>query len=172
MRDFWSTVPERPSGRLKLGLVLALVVGVLDQLTKQWALARLFTPPDRIEVLPMLNFVPVWNRGVSFGLLANDSAWGPWLLGGFAIVVSVFMIVWIARAETRWLVTGLGLVVGGALGNAFDRALHGAVVDFIDVHYAGWHWPAFNIADAGITIGVGFILLDAFFGRSDDAKKV
>ena len=75
------------------------------------------------------------------------------------------MVFWMTRATTHWLVIGLGLIVGGAVGNAIDRALHGAVVDFIDVHWADLHWPAFNIADAAISIGVGFILLDAFVTR-------
>jgi signal peptidase II len=151
--------------RLRLGLSIGFVVLVLDHATKAWALSRLFFPPDRIEVLPILNFVPVWNRGVSFGLLASDSPYTPWLLGGFAVAVSIAMTVWMARATTPWLVIGLGFIVGGAIGNAIDRALHGAVVDFIDVHWADLHWPAFNIADASITIGVGLILLDAFVTR-------
>lgn len=169
--DDWRSPPGTPRARLRLGLILAALVVLLDQAVKQWALARLFYPPDRIEVLPFFNLVPVWNRGVSFGLLANDSPWGPWLLGGFALAVSAVMVVWMARAGSRFLVVGLGLVVGGALGNAGDRALHGAVVDYIDLHYAGWHWPAFNIADTAITIGVVFILLDAVFAGPDAAAK-
>ena len=155
-----------PMSRLRLGLSIGFVVLALDHITKAWALNRLFFPPDRIEVLSILNFVPVWNRGVSFGLLASDSPYTPWLLGGFALAVSVAMVFWMTRATTHWLVIGLGLIVGGAVGNAIDRALHGAVVDFIDVHWADLHWPAFNIADAAISIGVGFILLDAFVTRT------
>jgi signal peptidase II len=144
-----------------LGLALAALTIGLDQVTKTWALDTLFDPPVRIVVTPMLNMVPVWNRGVSFGLLANDSPWGPWLLGGFALVVAAALVVWLLRAETLVLGAGLGLVIGGAVGNAIDRALYGAVVDFIDVHWGDLHWPAFNIADAAITLGVGLLLLDA-----------
>jgi signal peptidase II len=147
---------------LTRGLGLAVLIVVADQATKLWALATVFDPPRRIQVLPVLDFVPVWNRGVSFGLLSNDSPWGPWLLSGFALLVCVFMAVWLARAQSWALILGLGAVIGGAVGNVVDRVLYGAVVDFIDVHYGGWHWPAFNIADSAITLGVGLLLLDAF----------
>lgn len=143
------------------GLALAALVVMLDRATKAWALDALFQPPARIEVADILNLVPVWNRGVSFGLLSSDSPLGPWLLGGFALVVAVALVIWLLRAESRVLGAGLGLVIGGAVGNAIDRALYGAVVDFIDVHWGDLHWPAFNIADAAITLGVGLLLLDA-----------
>ena len=147
---------------LTRGLGLAALVVVADQATKLWALDTLFEPPTRIEILPVLNFVPVWNRGVSFGLLSNASQWGPWLLSGFALLVCLFMGAWLMRAKSWTLILGLGAVIGGAVGNVIDRMLYGAVVDFIDVHYGGWHWPAFNIADSAITLGVGLLLLDAF----------
>lgn len=146
----------------RLGLALAVLTAALDQATKLWALDVLFDPPRRVEVLPFLDLVPVWNRGVSFGLLASDSPWAPWLLGGFAVVVAAALVVWLHRTDSWVLAVGLGLVIGGAIGNAIDRALYGAVVDFFDAHWGAWHWPAFNIADAAITLGVGAMLLDAF----------
>ena len=144
-----------------LGLALAALTVALDRVTKVWALDALFDPPARITVLEVLNLVPVWNRGVSFGLLSSDSPWGPWLLGGFALAVAGALVIWLLRADNRILGSGLGLVIGGAVGNAIDRALYGAVVDFVDAHWGDLHWPAFNIADAAITLGVGFLLLDA-----------
>lgn len=147
---------------LTRGLGLGALVVIADQATKLWALSALFDPPRRVPILPVLDFVPVWNRGVSFGLLANDSPWGPWLLSGFALLVCLFMGFWLARSTSWPLVYGLGAVIGGAVGNVIDRMLYGAVVDFIDVHYGGWHWPAFNIADSAITLGVALLLLDAF----------
>lgn len=144
-----------------LGLALAAATVALDRVTKVWALDALFEPPTRIVLGDFLNLVPVWNRGVSFGLLSNESVWGPWLLGGFAVAVAVALVVWLLRAEGRVLGAGLGLVIGGAVGNAIDRALYGAVVDFIDAHWGDLHWPAFNIADAAITLGVVCLLLDA-----------
>ena len=146
---------------LILGLALAAATVALDRVSKAWALDALFDPQSRIVLGPVLNMVPVWNRGVSFGLFANESAWGPWLLGGFALVVAVALVIWLVRAKTVVLGAGLGLVIGGAVGNAIDRALYGAVVDFIDAHWGDLHWPAFNIADAAITVGVGLLLLDA-----------
>lgn len=143
------------------GIALAALTVALDRATKVWALDALFDPPARITLGSMLNLLPVWNRGVSFGLLSNDSPWGPWLLGGFAVAVAVALMVWLLRAESPVLAAGLGLVIGGAVGNAIDRALYGAVVDFIDAHWGDLHWPAFNIADAAITLGVGLLLLDA-----------
>ena len=147
---------------LTRGLGLGALVVIADQATKLWALSALFDPPRRVPILPVLDFVPVWNRGVSFGLLANDSPWGPWLLSGFALLVCLFMGFWLARSTSWPLIYGLGAVIGGAVGNVIDRMLYGAVVDFIDVHYGGWHWPAFNIADSAITLGVALLLLDAF----------
>ena len=147
---------------LSRGLGLGVLVVIADQVTKLWALSTLFDPPRRVPVLPFLDFVPVWNRGVSFGLLSNASEWGPWLLSGFALLVCLFMGAWLMRATSWPLIYGLGAVIGGAVGNVIDRMLYGAVVDFIDVHYGGWHWPAFNIADSAITLGVALLLLDAF----------
>lgn len=147
---------------LTRGLGLSVLVVIADQATKLWALATVFDPPRRIQVLPFLDFVPVWNRGVSFGLLSSSSPWTPWALSGFAVLVCLFMAGWLARAQSWPLILGLGAVIGGAVGNVIDRVLYGAVVDFIDVHYGGWHWPAFNIADSAITLGVGLLLLDAF----------
>jgi len=144
-----------------LGFALAALTVALDRVTKVWALDALFEPPTRIKVLEVLNLVPVWNRGVSFGLLSSDLEWGPWLLGGFALAVAVALVVWLLRADNPILAAGLGLVIGGAVGNAIDRALYGAVVDFVDAHWHDLHWPAFNIADAAITLGVVFLLLDA-----------
>lgn len=143
------------------GFALAALTVALDRATKVWALDALFEPARRIAVLDVLNLVPVWNRGVSFGLLSSDLQWGPWLLGGFALAVAAALVVWLLRADNRMLASGLGLVIGGAVGNAIDRALYGAVVDFIDAHWHDLHWPAFNIADAAITLGVVFLLLDA-----------
>ncbi len=159
------------TGALRRGLVVAAVVLVADQLTKLWAMATVFDPPRRLQVFDMLDIVPVWNRGVSFGLLSSESPWAPWLLSGFALVVCVLLGCWLLQARTWPLVIGLGAVIGGAIGNVVDRVRFGAVVDFIDVHYAGWHWPAFNIADSAITLGVGLLLLDAFGVGGQKAER-
>jgi len=155
------TVQESSRTTLTRGLLLAAIVVAADQAAKLWALEAVFDPPRRIEVLSVLNITPVWNRGVSFGLLASDSPWTPWLLSGFALVVTAVLVVWLARASGLGLIYGLGAVIGGAIGNVVDRIRFGAVVDFIDAHWGDLHWPAFNIADAAITLGVGLLLLDA-----------
>lgn len=151
-------------GRLRGGMTLATLVFVLDQITKVWIVGGVMDPPRTIAVLPFANLTLVWNRGVSFGIL-GDGAVGPYLLAGLAIVVAVALVVWMRRAESALLGYGLGAVVGGAVGNAIDRLHWGAVADFVDLHVGGWHWPAFNVADAAITIGVVCVLVDGLFAR-------
>ncbi len=144
-----------PTGRL-----LALAVLVLDQVTKWLALASL-DPYQALVVTPFLNLILVWNRGVSFGMLAAIGDYGPWLLTALAAGIGAFLIVWLYR-ETRPLTRiALWLVLAGAIGNAVDRIRFGAVVDFLDFHALGYHWPAFNVADSAIVIGAGLILLDS-----------
>lgn len=150
-----------------VGLGLAACVTVADQATKVWALDGWFFPPRTIEVTSFFNLVAVWNSGVSFGFLANHSEAMPYILTGFAIVVSLGLTVWLLRVHARSLAAGLGLVIGGAVGNVIDRLRFQAVIDFIDLHAAGYHWPAFNVADAAITIGVGLLLLDSFSRRDE-----
>jgi len=144
---------------LVLGLVLAVLVVVLDQASKAWMM-RLLDPPRMIALTGFFDLVPVWNRGVSFGILATHDGSTAWFLSGLAVAVAIGLIVWLGRAERRLLALGLGLVVGGALGNVIDRGRYGAVFDFLDFHAAGWHFPAFNLADSAITLGVGLLLLD------------
>ena len=153
---------------MRLGLTLAGVIIAADQATKAWALDRLFETREFIVALPFLNFVPVWNRGVSFGMLSSAEEWAPYALAGFATLVSIALLVWLFRADRRFLAIGLAAVIGGAIGNVIDRLRFGAVVDFIDIHAAGYHWPAFNIADAAITLGVIVLLIDSF--QSDRTK--
>lgn len=139
--------------------IVALVLG-LDQVTKVLALAFLEGSP--ISVLPFFNLVLVWNRGVSFGLL-NGGAAGPMALAGLSLVIIAFMAVWLARTTYRPLGLAISAVIGGALGNVVDRVRFGAVVDFLDFHAFGWHWPAFNIADSAIVLGIAFIVTDGLF---------
>ena len=149
----------------RLGFLLAVVIAVADQATKVWALDGWFDPPRVIEVTSFFNLVAVWNTGVSFGFLAGYSDWMPLALSAFAVAVTIGLAIWLWRSEGRVLAIGLGLVIGGAIGNVVDRLRFGAVVDFIDLHAAGYHWPAFNLADSAITIGVGLLLIDSFTRR-------
>jgi signal peptidase II len=144
----------------RLGLMVAVLVFGLDQLTKWVALFVLDLPEQSITVTPFFNLVMVWNRGVSFGMLNSAGTLAPWLLSGLALAVVIGLLVWLRRTE-HWLIAiGLGLVIGGALGNVVDRLRYGAVVDFMDFHAAGYHWPAFNVADAAICIGAAVIVVD------------
>lgn len=155
---------------LKIGLSVGATVVVLDQLTK-WLIRDVVLDTARhIEVTGFFNIVEVWNRGVSFGLFASDSPWTPYLLSALAIAISIVLIFWLRKAETTFLALALGFVIGGAIGNVFDRFIWGRVYDFLDFHAAGYHWPAFNVADAAISVGVALILLDGFIAKRGDER--
>jgi signal peptidase II len=154
--------------------LLALVVISLDQYTKLLALQHLhFAEP--VAVASYLNWTLLYNTGAAFSFLSNASGWQQWLFGGLAVAVSVFIIVYIWRLPTqaRLLSMALSLVLGGALGNVYDRITLGYVVDFIDVYLNScgslvrWfpvcHWPSFNVADSAITVGAILLLLDSIF---------
>lgn len=149
---------------LRSGLLVALIVVVLDQLTKAIVLG-LFEGGQGIAVTPFFNLVLVWNRGVSFGMFNSGGAFAPWLLSGLALAVVVGLGAWLRSTDQRLTAFGLGLVIGGALGNVVDRVRFGAVVDFLDFHLAGYHWPAFNVADAGICVGAALMVADGLLTR-------
>lgn len=155
----------------KLGLtayLLALAMLVLDQITKHWVLF-VYDLPSRVSepVFGPLSLTMVWNRGVSFGLLRADQDLTRWLLVGFSLIVACVLAFWARKADRQFLAVGLGLVIGGAIGNAIDRARFGAVADFIDVQRLGFFPWVFNVADSAITVGVIFLLLDSL--RKDPA---
>jgi len=152
------------------GLALAVLTLVLDQVSKLWALDALQYPPVRIEVLPFWDMVLVWNRGVSFGLF-GDGGLPPLALAAITGAIALGVAVWLARAASWWTTIAAGLILGGAIGNIIDRLVYGAVVDFIDWHAYGYHWPVFNIADAGITLGVGVLIAESLFGGRKDPKS-
>ena len=146
--------------------MLLWVTAILGERRSQWwILTGLMAPPKPVGLAPFFNIVRVFNRGVSFGMFGAAPDWMPLLLLGFAAAVAGGLCFWLMRARNRWLGAGLGLVIGGAIGNGIDRVRLGAVVDFLDVHAAGYHWPAFNIADSAITVGVLLLLLDTLKSR-------
>lgn len=148
-----------------LGGGAAAVVLVLDQLSKWWVITRLMNPPRVIEITPFFNFVMWWNKGVTFGLFASAPGWGRWVMVVLALVIAVVLVIWLVKVNDKIPALGIGLVIGGAVGNVIDRTRFGAVADFLDFHVGALHWPAFNLADATITIGVGLMLIDAFIER-------
>lgn len=141
---------------------IAAVVLILDQLTKYWILSVVRLPEGAtMEVMWPLQFTRIWNEGVSFGLLQAQHDLVRWGMVAFNVLVAVLLSYWV-RTQTRFLpAVGLALLIGGALGNAIDRAIFGAVIDFIDVQRLGFFPWIFNIADSGITVGVVLILLDS-----------
>jgi signal peptidase II len=135
-----------------------------DQLTKHLVLWDLVMGQP-LEITPFFDLVLVWNQGVSFGLLNGAGGSSPWWLIGLAGAIAALLIAWLWR-ETRALPqAALWLVLAGALGNVADRLRFGAVVDFLDFHLGGLHWPAFNVADSAIVIGAGLLLIDGLFSR-------
>lgn len=149
--------------------LLTAYIGVLglmgvDQVTKQMALAAVFQPPRVIEVLPFFNLVPVWNTGMSFGMLSGGGDLVKWGLTILALAVGA-LLPWIARSWDRLSRIGAILMASGALGNAIDRMIYGAVIDFIDLFAGQYHWPAFNVADMGVTIGAGMMILAPFINK-------
>ena len=142
---------------LRQGLAIAGLVIVLDQLTK-WAILTWLD--HAIALTPFFNLVVVWNRGVSFGMFDSASRLGPWILSGLALAVVVLLLGWLRRVDHPITAAGLGLIIGGAIGNVIDRVRFGAVIDFLDFHALGWHWPAFNVADSAIFVGAVLLLVD------------
>ena len=145
------------------GPVAAVGILAADQLSKAAAVAGL-SGAGPVDVLPILNLTLTRNRGVTFGLLGGGAV-PPWALAAVAGAVTLGLLVWMLRTRSPTERLALGLVVGGALGNIADRIARGAVVDFIDFHAWGWHWPAFNIADSAIVGGVGMLLFATLFTR-------
>jgi signal peptidase II len=157
-----------------VGLAVAILGFSLDQLTKWWILEFLLpcffgeTGPDcqvnspSITVTPFFNLVMAWNRGVSFGMFAHEAEIMPYMLIAVALAITGVMVVWLRRTDRVFQAVAIGAVIGGAIGNVIDRLRFGAVADFLDVHVAGWHWPAFNVADSFICVGVAMLLWDGF----------
>ena len=142
-----------------IGIGVALAALTLDQATK-WLVTTLYVPLGGVELAPFLNLVFWRNSGVTFGLFDGNGEIGRWTLSALASAITLALAIWLRRAERRMLATALGLVMGGALGNVVDRVRVGAVTDFIDLHVAGRHWPAFNFADVAVVTGIAILLLD------------
>lgn len=163
---------------LKIFIVLSIVL--IDQLSKWWVLEGIFKehfgapsynflewyqsklrlPFVSIDILPFFNLTMVWNEGVGLGLLGDL---GPYILIGLSLVICAILIFWMIKnpADKALQISGL-LILGGALGNIIDRIRFGAVADFFDIHFFGWHYPVFNVADSVIVIGVFWLLLNSF----------
>lgn len=162
------SAPPSSITRPWLWFTLAAVVVVLDQITKQVASSELsYAMPE--PVFFWLNMTLHHNQGAAFSFLSDAGGWQRWFFTALAAVVSLVLVIWLRRLgpQQRVLALGLSLVLGGAVGNLLDRLRLGYVVDFISVHYQSWYFPTFNIADAAISVGAVFLIIDSFFTASD-----
>ena len=152
---------KRPS---LLWLFISVLVIAIDQVTKRLIMGS-FELYDRLPVMPYFDLVRLHNTGAAFSFLANASGWQNWFFTGVALIVSDIILWWFIRQPPDRVVVPLGLVLvlGGAIGNVIDRLEHGYVVDLILVYYERWSFPAFNVADSAITLGVILLLIDGFF---------
>jgi signal peptidase II len=162
--------------------LFAFVILFLDQLSK-WAITEIFLrpaldestppvpgfltwlahapeklPPVALPVLPFFDLVMVWNKGITFGMFNHETDYGPMILAALALAISLFFFFWLFRTKSPIQGLGIAMVIGGALGNTVDRLRFGAVIDFLDFHALGWHWPAFNLADSCIVVGIALLI--------------
>ena len=152
---------------LRFGLLIAALTLIADQAAKYLVLgSSRLEMGERIAVAPFFDLVLAMNKGISYGLFQQDGSLGRWLLVLVNVAAVVLFVFWLMRVKDRLLAAAIGLLVGGALGNAIDRALYGAVVDFVLLHWGAWRWYVFNIADAAIVAGVIGLLYDALLARA------
>jgi len=164
-------MPDRAVAGWQRWLWLSVLVIALDQATKHMILAAL-RPGQEIVLLPVLSLIVAFNPGAAFSFLAGATGWQRWLFAAVALSACALMLWLLRRGGSRWLCAGLALIIGGALGNLWDRLTIGTVMDFILVHYGRWTFPAFNVADSAITIGAASLILDGFRQRHAGAPGV
>jgi signal peptidase II len=157
---------------LRLGLSIAAIAILLDQLSKYWLLnASGIGEGERLAVGPFVNIVNQRNPGISYSLFELRGPAGQWLLAAIAVAVSIGIVAWLVRAATPIAALALGLVLGGALGNAIDRPWRGGVVDFVSLHASGYQWYVFNVADVAIVAGVIGLLYDSLIASRKRAAN-
>jgi signal peptidase II len=156
------------TGNRRLFLITLLLTLILDQASKLWVFYSLEIAVNQpIDVTSFFNLVLVWNRGISYGLFQQNTEMGRWALTLFKLGAAVGLSIWAWRAREKWLSLGLGLIAGGALGNAVDRIHFGAVLDFAHFFWGSLSWYVFNIADAAIVVGVVVLMYDSFKQRPE-----
>ncbi|MFC7048529.1 signal peptidase II [Emcibacter nanhaiensis] len=154
------------------GLIIAAFVFLLDRLSKWWFI-DVFELPKKgvVEILPIFNVVMYWNRGVSFSLFSAETETGRWILVGMTCLIVVVLLFWLRSVQARLTMVAIGLVIGGAIGNIYDRVMYGAVADFFQFHLGDWSFAVFNVADCFISLGATVLVWEAFFGSSAEKKK-
>lgn len=156
------------------GVLIAALTLLVDQALKLWLLFD-FDIAERqpVRLAPVLDIVLAWNKGISYSLFTTNSSKGPYILLAITMIATALLAMWLARAQTLGTSLALGLLIGGALGNGYDRFAHGAVVDYVYFHVGSFSWYIFNAADVAIVCGVGLLLLGSFRERSpSDASKL
>ncbi|OGT90521.1 MAG: signal peptidase II [Gammaproteobacteria bacterium RIFOXYA12_FULL_61_12] len=145
---------------MRVWLWLSLLVVALDQGTKYWVQSAM-TEEEYLPLTGFFNLLLVYNEGAAFSFLSGAGGWQRWFFVGLALVISLVLYNWLdnLKRHERSAAAALTLILGGAWGNLIDRALYGRVTDFIDLYYGTWHWPAFNLADSAITLGVVILLM-------------
>lgn len=147
-----------------LFLIAALLLIAADQASKWFVMEHVVLEDGTfVQVLPFFNFVRVWNKGISFGMFNQQTDYGPYILIGVALVIAVLFTVWLFRTQDRVQSAGIILIISGAIGNIIDRVRFKAVFDFLDFHAFGHHWPAFNVADSCVVVGVIVMIFHSFF---------
>ncbi|HUI98757.1 MAG TPA: signal peptidase II [Usitatibacter sp.] len=156
----------RESARWTRWLAVSAAVFAADLATKAWV-SRVFAVGDSVEVTPFLNLVLAHNTGAAFSFLAGAGGWQRWFFTAVTVAISIAIVVMLSRQKSApWVSAAFALVLGGALGNLYDRLTLGHVVDFVQLHAAGYYWPAFNVADSAITVGVAMLVWDSVRPRA------
>lgn len=151
---------SKPSTGIGLWIGIASIVILLDQLSKI-TVTKLFTYGESLPVTSFFNLVLAYNKGAAFSFLAAESGWQRYFFTTVGIIAALVIVYMLRRhAGQRLFCWALALILGGAIGNVIDRVLYGHVIDFLDVHFGGWHWPVFNLADSAIFVGAGLFILD------------
>lgn len=163
-----AAMAEATTGSKLKWLWLSVLVIALDLGTKALATAML-TYGDPVPVAPMFNLTLLHNTGAAFSFLAQADGWQRWFFVALALVVSVVLVIWLRKLKPQetWTAVAIVLILGGALGNVYDRVVHGYVVDFLHFYWQDWHFPAFNLADTAITIGAAMMIIDTFRAPAD-----
>lgn len=151
--------------KFKKSLIVALTIIALDQINK-WYMIDIINIKEPIEVTSFFNLVMVWNRGISFGMFQH-AFYSPIIFTFLAILIIIALLFWLKNTDSMIEIISIGLVIGGAIGNVIDRIKYGAVADFYDFHAAGYHWPAFNIADMAVFIGAVMLCICSLFCKKE-----
>ncbi|MCF8473188.1 MAG: signal peptidase II [Emcibacter sp.] len=158
---------DKLSANSRLGLMIALGALFLDRISKWWIMDMLELPKiQMVKILPIFNLQWAENKGISFSLLSAESDFGRWVLVVVTILIVIGLGIWLKNVQTRLQAVAIGLVIGGAIGNIYDRTLFGYVADFLHFYVGDWSFAIFNVADSCITIGAGLLIWDSFFGTS------